>query len=128
LNGAREVQEQVLEKLPNAKMAVYVVWVPSYSTDNFEFTKKGMAIFKDKRVKQYWDGDLRIAGEKGYGSMISLPRDAPIAYDVYMYFKKGVMWGEKPPKPIDYMHQVFDDGKWFDPKKFVDAVKLLLKS
>lgn len=77
----------------------------------------------DKRVTQYWDGDSKIAGTDGYGEMIKLPRDAPIAYDVYFYFGKDSVWGDKPPMPKDYLHQVFDDGKWFDPPVFNEWIK-----
>jgi hypothetical protein len=125
LAGAREVQEQVLMKSPNLDFKAYVLWTPSYTTDNGPFVEKGMAIFKDKRVAQYWDTGAKIAAE--YGKTIELPRDAPLAYDVYFLFGKQQLWESAAPKPLDYMHQVFDDGKWFDPPKFLDLIKAELK-
>lgn len=126
MNGAREVQTQVLEKMKDAPFKVFVVWSPSYTVDNTEYAVKGAAIFKDKRVTQYWDAGLPIS--KAYGELIKLPRDAPLAYDVYYVFRKGQEWKEKtPPMPVEHMHQVYDDGRWFDPPKFVDFIKAELK-
>lgn len=108
--------------MKDAPLKVFVVWSPSYTVDNTDYAAKGAAIFKDKRVTQYWDEGLKIA--QAYGEMIKLPRDAPLAYDVYYYFGKKQVWdGDKPPMPVDYMHQVFDDGKWFDPPTFVEMIK-----
>lgn len=118
------MQEAVLPKIKNLKVRLYAIWTPSYTTDsNQEWIDKGMAIFKGSTVKHYWDKDQKVAGTDGFGSLVTLPRDAPIAYDVYMIFAKGVLWKEKPPVPTEYLHQVYDDGKWFEPDKFVALLK-----
>lgn len=111
--------------MPKEPFEVFVVWAPSYTTDNTGFAETGAKIFKDKRVKQYWDQKVEVSG--GYGKLIPLPRDAPLAYDVYFYFAKNQVWEDTLPMPKEYMHQVFDDGKWFDPEKFMELVKAELK-
>lgn len=114
----------MLTKLEDPQLAVFVVWTPSYTTDdNSEWVKKGMSIFKDKRVKQYWDEGQAVAGTGGYGKILDLPRDAPLAYDVYMWFKRDTEWAQTPPKPEGMLHQIADDGRWFEAEKLVAAVK-----
>lgn len=112
--------------MPKAEFDVFVVWSPSYSADNTALALEGAAIFKDKRVKQYWDAKLEVAG--AYGKVIDLPRDAPLAYDVYFYFPKGQEWKDSVPMPKDYRHQVFDDGKWFDPAEFRKLIEAELEA
>lgn len=120
------MQESVLPKLSDPTIAVFVVWTPSYTTDNnSDWVKKGMAIFKDKRVKQYWDEGQLVAGTEGYGKILDLPRDAPLAYDVYLWFGRQAEWKDKPPMPLGVLHQIADDGRWFEAEKLVEIVKKL---
>lgn len=124
MDGAREVQSQIFPKLKDDSISAYVVWTPSYGTDYTELAKEGSTYFsKDKRIKQYWDTKQTIA--LAYGSKVKLPRDAPVAYDVYFIFPKGQEWAEQVPMPKHYMHQVIDDPLWFDPKKFLQWIKEL---
>ncbi|MBX3120225.1 MAG: hypothetical protein KF784_14260 [Fimbriimonadaceae bacterium] len=120
------MQSQIFPQLKDDDISAYVIWTPSYGTDNATLAEEGFGYFKDKRVKQYWDTKQNIA--LAYGAKIKLPRDAPLAYDVYFIFPKGQEWGEQVPIPKHYMHQVIDGPLWFDPKKFLQWIRDLEKA
>ncbi len=96
---------------------MFVVWTSVYGTDNTGLAKEGAAILSDKRVTNYWEPDPGTC--LAFGKLVELPRDAPLAYDVYFIYPPGPVWSDdKPPKPKEWMHQILDDPRFMDGNKF----------
>lgn len=61
-------------------------------------------IWRDKRVRQWWDG----AKEMSELAKRSLGLQGP-AWDVYLLYRAGIRWeAEGPPVPSFWMHQLSD--------------------
>jgi len=59
--------------------------------------------FPDARVSHFVDLDTRL-GER-FGPVLDLPKDQ-LAWDAFLLFAPGVEWGDAPPKPTFWMHQL----------------------
>jgi hypothetical protein len=82
------VRENVLERHPDAKVRVYVVWVPRVPTDErFEVSD----LIVDDRATHYWDNERRIeehfAEREGYSGP---------AYDFFYVFGPDDGWADEP--------------------------------
>jgi hypothetical protein len=77
------VQENILEKYPDANIGVYVVWVPRVSTGE----RFGVAeLVVDDRAAHYWDEGLVVPAHYGDAS----------DYDVFYAFGPDAAWGDPP--------------------------------
>jgi hypothetical protein len=87
------VHEQILERFPDAELAVYVVWLPVLPSDE----RFGVAdVLVDERVRQFWDNDRLVSDEVGRlaGSSEGL------AWDVYLVFGPDATWNRRLPAPL----------------------------
>lgn len=116
LNGAREMQEQVLAKVQDPRIKAYIVWTNAYGTDDPALAKQGAQFVHDKRARNYWDAKTEISLD--FGRVVKVPRDAPLAYDVYYLYRPGALYGEAAPEPVDYWHQILEDKRFFEPEAF----------
>lgn len=57
----------------------------------------------DSRASHYLDPDARLA--KQYSDILHLPNGIP-AWDVYLVFGPEARWGDTPPAPTYWMHQL----------------------
>jgi hypothetical protein len=97
------VQEQVLEKISDESLAVYVVWEPILRTDTERSARKATTLLPDKRVRNYWIGSQSI-GEMFQGPLFL---EGEPAWDVYLVYGPEVTWDSAtPPRPDFYMHQL----------------------
>jgi hypothetical protein len=82
------VQENVLERHPDAELRVYAVWLPMLPTDE-RFQVADLMV--DDRVTHYWDGGRTVgkhfADDGGYGV---------VAWDVFYLYGPDADWGDKP--------------------------------
>lgn len=124
--GAKAVQASILDAYPDADMAVQIVWIDMLPTDGRDAVVKIARMFSDPRVKQYYDVD-RLAG-RAISSHLLYENAGP-AWDIYVFFDGEAVWGETPPKPADWMHQL-SGGKRADPKRYRagDALSRQLKA
>ena len=97
------------------------MWTNAYGTDDQTLAKKGVGIVRDSRVRHYWDAKAEIALD--FGKVVKVPRDSPLAYDVYFVYGSGIEWKDDAPIPSAYMHQILDGDQFFEPKKFVELIK-----
>lgn len=87
------MQEQILERYPDADLAVYVVWLPVLATDE----RFGVAdVLVDERVRQFWDGDRLVSDEVGRLS----GAEEGLAWDVYLAFGPDATWDRRLPAPL----------------------------
>lgn len=66
-----------------------------------------MTIVDDQRARHFWDSSGIIG--KRYANVLELPGGGDYAFDVYLVFGPDVVWGEEPPPPTEWMHQLGED-------------------
>jgi len=92
----------VLAKLPGASLAVFVAWVPILKTDN-EPEAETVALVGDGRARHFWDAGRLLPPL--FKDVLGLPGRIP-AWDVYLLYAAGVTWGDRPPAPPYWQHQL----------------------
>ena len=109
IQGARVVQEAVLERLDSENLMVHVVWTPVMPSDDRASVNDAQEIFSDPRVQQYWDADVSTG--IAFKDFVELPPDNDtLAWDIYFVYEPGAEWKCDPPTPTDWWHQLaFDD-------------------
>jgi hypothetical protein len=123
------VQYGILKAFPNADLDVLLVWISMMSGDTDEAAQKAAKKFKDKRVKQFYDPQ-QLAG-RAFAK--SLGHGDKVAWDIYLFYPRGVRWQDLAPPPEAFMHQLRDS--WADQsclfenrqlgKKLTETMKLL---
>jgi hypothetical protein len=78
-----------------------------------------------QRVTHYSDPEAHVG--KKYGPIISVPYGAP-AWDVYFAFDANARWGDAPPTPNYWKHQLggMPKDKYLDGPRFAGEVRRLL--
>jgi len=56
---------------------------------------------------------------KQVGKIIAESLGAPgkVAWDIYLFYAKGLIWDESPPQPTAWAHQLGTDS-WADPARY----------
>jgi len=117
LRGASVIQKQVLAKISDPSLRVYVVWLPVLPSGGWESAARRRADrIPDPRATRYYDPGKRIGVL--YAPILHLP-EPMVAWDVYMIFGRDARWpapgddqrnGRKaaigPPAPVYWMHQL----------------------
>jgi len=129
-HGASVIQENVVSKFATDKLAVYVVWVPLLNLQDPATLQRhahqyASLIPPGPRVTHYSDPEA-YAGKK-YGAIIGVPYGAP-AWDVYFAFDANARWGDTPPTPNYWEHQLggMPQDKYLDGPRFAEEVRKLL--
>lgn len=87
------MHEQILERFPDAELAVYVVWLPVLPSDE----RFGVAdVLVDERVRQFWDDDRLVSDEVGRVAGAG----EGLAWDVYLVFGPDATWNRRLPAPL----------------------------
>lgn len=119
--GARAIKASVLDAYPEADIQVSIVWIDMLPSDNEEAAIKSSSIFDDSRVKQFYDPDRK----SGYAiGKDLLNENVGPAWDIYLYYKAEAEWKSKPPKPIEWMHQL-GGGRRADASQFTPGQALV---
>lgn len=97
------VQDNVLSKIPDEELEIFVVWEPILRTDKAVAARKATTLFDDPRVENFWV-ETQSVGEL-FQPVIKLKTEP--AWDVYLVYGRDAKWkGERPPKPASFMHQL----------------------
>jgi hypothetical protein len=89
------VQENLLERYPDADLRVFAVWLPALATDQrFEVAD----LMVDERVEHFWDGG-RLVGD-GVRELIGAP-EGQLVWDVFLAFGPDARWTGSPPAPLE---------------------------
>ena len=72
--------------------------------DDMAVAKKVLQNFKDERIIHFYDS------QQSSGKLIAndLPLNAKVAWDIYLFYPRGVTWEDKIPQPSKWMHQMSD--------------------
>jgi len=124
LRGARVVRDQVLNNLSRGKFKAYVVWTPVLFGDCREAAEESLREVPDPRVTHFWDNDKALG--KKFGHLLELPHGKKFAWDVYLLYDARAYWGDHPPEPNDWMHQLGQDERRLDGEKLRKKVAALL--
>jgi hypothetical protein len=96
------VEREVVARLPPGALSAYVVWTPILDGDDLSAARAAQS---GARLGGYFDPGHRLAS--ALGAALALPGDEP-AWDVYLAYPRGARWGEGPPLPVFWMHQLGD--------------------
>jgi hypothetical protein len=120
-------QEKILDMLPSDELRLYVVWTPVLREDNRAAAVEAMTLITGERVTHFWDADKSLG--LAFGTVVDLPRDRTLGWDVYFVFDRDLEWGDgQPPIPTEWMHQLGTDERLLDGLKLHESVKTLLKA
>jgi hypothetical protein len=115
-----------LKRVSDDQVRVYVIWDPIFG-GNFEGAAKELSYrFPDKRISYFKDPDS-LAG-KQWKQVLKL--DNEIAWDVYFLYGADAQWGNEPPQPDFWMHQLFGVTKapGFNEPVFEEKLKEMLNT
>jgi hypothetical protein len=99
------MQSSVLATINEASLRAYVVWLPMLPDDNQAAATDGSALVSDSRAVHFWD--VRRLLPPLFARVLGLPEGWP-AWDVYLAYRAGASWGEAPPAPGFWQHQLGD--------------------
>lgn len=91
------------------------------NSDTCEAARKAVRKFKDTRVKQFYDPNQTV----GRAIAESLGNDGKIAWDFYLFYPAPSEWGDLPPVPEAYFHQLRDS--WADQNRLFEKNLLKIK-
>jgi hypothetical protein len=113
-----------LKDVADDRVRVYVIWDPIYGGRFDSEAKKLSQSFSDRRVSYYRDPGS-LAGNL-WERVLKTQRE--IAWDVYLLFGVDAQWGEEPPRPDFWMHQLFGvtNAPSFNTEIFTKELKGLL--
>jgi hypothetical protein len=128
--GASIIRENVMDKISTDKLVAYVIWVPLLNLqDSATLQRHAHEYAKllpgSARVTHYSDPQANTG--KSYGPIIGVPYGAP-AWDVYLAFAADAHWGDAPPTPSYWEHQLggLPSSKFLDGPRFAEEVRKLL--
>ena len=119
MQGARAVQQSIIRSFPHPEVSVGIVWVNMLPLDN-KVTASIMALtMRAACVRHFHDPD------KLAGNVIARSLGAPgkVAWDIYLFYPKGIEWKESPPSPVIWAHQL-SPSSWADPSRYYRREKL----
>ena len=102
MNGARWVQQEVLDKQPKGDLQVYAVWFSMYPTDERENWPDD--VLTDPRVVHYWD-EGKTVGQWYMGRIQEIESARAentgglagnVLWDAYLVYGPESQWNEAP--------------------------------
>ena len=77
---------------------------PRAQSNATKAAQQASLIFDDPRVHQFFDPNQRVGKAVARGLLT-----ANIAWDIYLFYDKGIEWSHQPPKPARWMHRLPPD-------------------
>ena len=121
------MQHTVLEAIGDASLRAYVAWVPILPEDTETPDEETQALVSDARASHFWDEQRALT--RIFSTLLGLPEEWP-AWDVYLAYPPGARWGDAPPKPSFWHHQLgdLDLAPKLDGAPFAAGVREILQS
>lgn len=92
-------------------LAAMIVWVEMLPADEHADVAALAVRLGDRRVAWFHDPNRRAGEAIGR----ALGGEGSLAWDVYLFYGADVEWGDDPPTPDGWAHQLTDD--WADPAR-----------
>ncbi|MEK6676978.1 MAG: hypothetical protein AABZ47_15160 [Planctomycetota bacterium] len=99
------MQEWILKHFPDLPISVSFVWIDFLDNDRFEMAKRAAGRIQDPRVKHFHDARDKILAGNAFANGLIRKHNGP-AWDVYLFYAKGVTWDDTPPMPTIWWHQL----------------------
>jgi len=119
LQGARAVQLAILENNLQG-LSASILWIPMLPLDNALTAKLMAAKMRHPSVTQFYD-PRKIAGR---AIAQSLGGQGKAAWDIYLFYSKGVEWIDNPPQPYQWAHQLIASS-WANPANYYTGNDLI---
>ena len=118
--GARAVRDSILRAFPDTDIRLSVIWIEMLPTDDFDAARRMADQMIDPRVRHYFDPERTHLAGKALASGIIQEGRGP-AWDVYLFYDGEAEWGDRPPMPVEWCHQL-SGGQRADPSRFAGGV------
>jgi len=111
VSGALSAAQSVLSLPPECDFRLYVLWLPVLEQDIIEAAEGMRARLPvDHRNWHFWDHSLIVS--QAYHRVLQLAqrqRRHRVAWDIFLLYRASAVWGDVPPMPDFWMHQLFLD-------------------
>ena len=87
------MQKEILDKYPEAKLRVYVIWEPMLPSDSLRRTRDDL--ITDKRSVHFKDSE-QVSGRWFTANMKDCTSLGDAAWDAYYLYGKEAKWDERP--------------------------------
>ncbi len=128
--GARVIQKNVITKIGSDNLVTYVVWLPVLNFQKAPRLQRNAHRYEKlipggPRTLHY--ADLEGYSGNEYGKIVEIPYGAP-AWDIYFAFGADEEWGETPPLPTYWEHQLggLAPERQLNGPRFAEQVRKLL--
>jgi len=119
------MQSAVLGAIDDPSLRAYVVWVPILPEDGLDAAQEARWLVSDARASHFWDAERSLPPL--FAPIMALPEGWP-AWDVYLAYGAGARWGDEPPAPAFWHHQLGEQVRApaLDGEAFANGVRALL--
>lgn len=114
------MQSGILEAFPGVDITALIAWVPMLPEDSAAAAAGSANLISDRRAQHFYDGS-RVAGS---AVAQSLGAAGQVAWDTYVFYQRGVRWGDAPPSPAAWVHQLGTQS-WADPTRYRSGEELV---
>lgn len=108
--------KSILQDFPNTDISVSIVWIDMLPADNAAAAKRAAKTLDDPRVRHFHDPRRTHRAGKAFAKGLLHDGGGP-AWDVYLFYSKGDQWKDRPPRPVEWLHQL-SGGKRADATHF----------
>ncbi len=112
---------KTLRSIADDRVRAYIVWLPIFGGDFHGEQRNLSRTYRNKRVSYFSDSES-LSG-KIWERVLETGR--VIAWDVYMLYGPDAKWGDEPPMPDFWMHQL--DGVTKAPRLNEETFRAKLK-
>jgi hypothetical protein len=88
------VRSNILDEKPDAKVAVYAVWLPMLAGEERSDWDGGPLV--ERRVAHFWDGDRILGRWLADRETGDLGRPGGVVWDAYLLFGPDARWQDEP--------------------------------
>ena len=82
-----------------------MVWINMLPNDSAEAAQRSARLIQDVRIRHFHDPKRFV----GQAIAESIGASGHVAWDMYLFYSGASEWGETPPKPTDWAHQLSDE-------------------
>jgi len=98
LQACSDLQD-ILERHPEARITVYILWTPFMQNDSIRLAQRATAYISDSRVRHFWD--LWRFGARTFAKQLKIPQLE--AWDMFTLYKPHLVWRKSIPEPTIWM-------------------------
>ncbi len=113
LQGAEAAFEIIGKSDVDPSLDVLFIWINMLPADSFAEAVRQAGRMANPRIRHFHDG-AQLAGKAVAATLGGRNRTA---WDIYMIFPPGVLWGESAPRPRTWVHQIPGE-LWANPLRF----------